>query len=100
MMVMMMIRLCQFTGVGSSTEKGGMRELKVREAGEQGTGGGRFWPPCPPPQAFALKMFLSCLLPESCPSNKLWNDEKIGASSSVPATNNALSSQSSNYKAA
>ena len=44
-----MIRLCQFTGVGSSTEKGGMRELKVREAGEQGTGGGRFWPPCPPP---------------------------------------------------
>ena len=37
-----MIRLCQFTGVGSSTEKGGRRELKVREAGEQGTGGGRF----------------------------------------------------------
>ena len=29
-----MIRLCQFTGVGSSTEKGGRRELKVREAGE------------------------------------------------------------------
>ena len=42
MMMIMMIRLCQFTGVGSSTEKGGMRELKVREAGEQGTGGGRF----------------------------------------------------------
>ena len=39
---MMMIRLCQFTGVGSSTVKGGRRELKVREAGEQGTGGGRF----------------------------------------------------------
>ena len=51
-----MIRLCQFTGVGSSTEKGGRREFKgtgsgragygkresrVREAGEQGTGGGR-----------------------------------------------------------
>ena len=44
-----MIRLCQFTGVGSRTVKGGRRELKVREAGEQGTGGGRFWPPCPPP---------------------------------------------------
>ena len=42
-----MIRLCQFTGVGSSTEKGGKRELKIREAGEQDTGGGRFWPPCP-----------------------------------------------------
>ena len=26
---------------GSSTEKGGKREIKVREAGEQGTGGGR-----------------------------------------------------------
>ena len=41
-MMIMMIRLCQFTGVGSGTEKGGRRELKVREAGEQGTGGGRF----------------------------------------------------------
>ena len=27
---------------GSSTEKGGRLEIKVREAGEQGTGGGRF----------------------------------------------------------
>ena len=35
MMLMVMIRLCQFTGVGR-------REIKVREAGEQGTGGGRF----------------------------------------------------------
>ena len=26
---------------GSSTEKHGRREIKVREAGEQGTGGGR-----------------------------------------------------------
>ena len=26
------------------------RELKIREAGEQGTGGGRFWPPVPSPQ--------------------------------------------------
>ena len=42
MMTMMMIGKCQFTGVGSSTEQGGRRELKVREAGEQGTGGGRF----------------------------------------------------------
>ena len=42
MMLMVMIRLCQFTGVGSSTEKGGRRELKVREAGVQGTGGGTF----------------------------------------------------------
>ena len=42
MMMMMMIRLCQFSGVGSSTEKDGRWELKVREAGEQGTGGGRF----------------------------------------------------------
>ena len=38
----MMILLCQFTGGGSSTVKGGRRELKVREAGEQCTGGGRF----------------------------------------------------------
>ena len=37
-----MIRLCQFTGGGSSTVKGGRRELKVREAGEQGTEGERF----------------------------------------------------------
>ena len=36
-------------GGGSSTEKGGRREIKVREAEEQGTGGGRFWPPCPLP---------------------------------------------------
>ena len=49
LMTMMTIPLCQFTGVGSSTEKGGRREFKVREAGEQGTGGGRFWPPSPPP---------------------------------------------------
>ena len=49
-MIMVMIRLCrQFTGVGSSTEKGGRREFKVREAGEQGTGGGWFWPPVPSP---------------------------------------------------
>ena len=27
---------------GSSTVKGGRREIKVREAGEQGMGGGRF----------------------------------------------------------
>ena len=37
---------------GSSTEKGGRRQIKVREAGEQGTGGGRFWPPCPIPPWF------------------------------------------------
>ena len=41
MMMVMMIRLCQFTGVGSCTEKGGRREIKVRELEEQGTGGGR-----------------------------------------------------------
>lgn len=46
------------------------------------------------------EMFLTRLFPESYPINKLWNDEKTGASSSVPATNNALSSQSNNYKAA
>ena len=46
--MMMMIRLRQFTGGGNSTVKGGRRESKVREAGEQCTGGGRFWPPCPP----------------------------------------------------
>ena len=33
---------CQFIADGSRTEKGGRREIKVREAGEQGTGGGRF----------------------------------------------------------
>ena len=44
-----MIRLCQFTGGGSSKVKGGRRELQVREAGRQCTGGGRFWPPCPSP---------------------------------------------------
>ena len=49
MLMMMIIRFCQFTGVGSSTEKGVRRELKVRETGEQGTVGGRFWPSCPPP---------------------------------------------------
>ena len=27
---------------GSSTEKDGRRKIKVREVGEQGTGGGRF----------------------------------------------------------
>ena len=32
---------------GSSTEKGVRREIKVREVGEQGTGGGRFCPPVP-----------------------------------------------------
>ena len=32
----------EFTGGGSSTVKGGRRELKVREVGEQCTGGGRF----------------------------------------------------------
>ena len=47
-----------------------------------------------------MKMFLTHLFPESCPINKLWNDEKTGASSSVPATNSALLSQSNNYKAA
>ena len=41
MMMAMMIQLCQFTEVGSSTEKGGRREIKVWEPGEQGTGGGR-----------------------------------------------------------
>ena len=47
--------LCQFTGVGSSTEKSGRRELKVREAGEQGTGGGRFWPPTPPEYTWSVE---------------------------------------------
>ena len=49
------MRLCQFTGVGSSTEKSGRRELKVREAGEQGTGGGRFWPPAPPEYTWSVE---------------------------------------------
>ena len=66
MMVMMMtIPLCQFTGVGSSTEKGGRWAFKGREAGEQGTGGGRFCPPCPhPPHCSVISPALefSCLL--------------------------------------
>ena len=49
---------------------------------------------------FTLKMFLTRSLSESCPINKLWNDEKTGASSSLPETNNVLSSQCNNYKAA
>ena len=49
---------------------------------------------------FALTIFLTGSLSVSCPIDKLWNDEKTGASSSVPATNNALSSQSNNYNTA
>ena len=43
-----MIMVGHHTGGSSSTEKGGRREIKVQEAEEQGTGGGRFWPPVPP----------------------------------------------------
>ena len=34
-------------------EGGGKREIKVREAGVKGTGGGSFRPPCLPPQVMA-----------------------------------------------
>jgi len=53
-----------------------------------------------PGSPFTMKIFLTRLLSESWPINKLWNDEKIRTSSSVSKTNNALSSQSDHYKAA
>ena len=43
----------------TSTESvGGGGEKKVREAGVQGTGGGRFRPPCPP--ALIWRAFMAC----------------------------------------
>ena len=42
----------------TSTERDGGREKKVREAGVQGTGGGRFRPPCPPPLIW--RAFMAC----------------------------------------
>ena len=70
-----MIRLCQFTGGGSSTVKGGRQELKVREVGEQRTGGGRFWPPCPPPppQSPEMKYLPFCdKRNQTQPSKRKW----------------------------
>ena len=51
-----MFRLCQFTGDRGSTEKGGRQEIKVQEAGEQGTGGGRFFS-LPPPSLIQTQLF-------------------------------------------
>lgn len=41
-----MTRMCfdsaNLQGTGAARKRAGRREIKVREAGEQGTGGGRF----------------------------------------------------------
>ena len=57
---------CVLTGNGSSMEKGGRREIKVREAGEQGTGGGRFSSPCPPYKKWVTTYFIASYLYYNC----------------------------------
>ena len=55
-----MFQLCQFTGDESSTEKGGRREIRLREVGKQGTGSGSSDPlfsPSPLPHSSRPSIF-------------------------------------------